>query len=104
LSAVSISSSEIDKTLNSLIRVFEDLKINSVRDITESEIYQIIQRVLISQLFGASRFVVSQIQIIVQTQSPDTIIATQESAFVSEYNRSQFEFNKYLFCYNKYRQ
>ncbi len=42
LFAINISNFEINKTLNSLIKTFENLKINSVRDIIESEIYQTI--------------------------------------------------------------
>jgi len=61
LFAINISSFEIDKTLSNLIKVFENLKINNIRDIIKSEIYQIIQQVLILQLFDASRFIVSQI-------------------------------------------
>ena len=104
LLAISINNFEINKTLSNLIKAFENLKINNARNIIENKIYQIIQRVLISQSLDTLRFIVSQIQIIIQTQSQNTIIVTQKSIFVFEYNKSQLELNKYLFCYNEHRQ
>jgi len=42
LLAIATNNARINKILNILIRVFKDLKINNARDITKSEIYQII--------------------------------------------------------------
>ncbi len=39
LLVVAIENTKINKTLNTLIRAFENLKINSVRKIIKSEIY-----------------------------------------------------------------
>jgi len=65
LFAINISNFEIDKTLSNLIKIFENLKINSARNIIKSEIYQIIQQILILELLDTLRFVVLQTQIII---------------------------------------
>lgn len=102
--AVAVDIAETNKTLNTLTRVFERLKINSARGMTEGEVYQMIQRAISPQPQGASRVAPPQTQVTVQTLPQGTAHAHQGPAPVPGYNRPQPGPNECLFCHGMHRQ